>query len=97
MLSGFAENDFKYPDATHEYEEIVNPRHVLNAKGIDFFNKLLLQRRVGMFSGIFFASKATKGRALHDSVTNGTKNYDNYFVVSRKECIFAARKFMFPG
>ena len=33
----------------------------------------------------------------YDSVTNGTKNNKNYFVESRKECIFAARKFMFSG
>ena len=31
----------------------------------------------------------------YDSVTNGTKNNEKYFVESRKECIFATRKFMF--
>ena len=33
----------------------------------------------------------------YDSVTNGTKNNEKYFVESRKECIFAAKKFMFSG
>ena len=32
---------------------------------------------------------------LHYSVTDGIKNYEKCFAESRKECIFATRKFMF--
>ena len=34
---------------------------------------------------------------LHNSVINGMRNYENYFVEWWKDCIIAARKFMFPG
>ena len=57
--------------------------------------KVHIVAEIAKISGIFFASKATKGRAQYDSVTDVIKNYDNYFAESRKECIFATRKFMF--
>ena len=33
---------------------------------------------------------------LHNSVINGMRNYENYFVEWWKDCIFATWNFMFP-